>query len=80
MSLVTVNIRGHDYVITDIGMRMLSPRGQYRAQGFPEDYEIEMGHDGRKLTNTQQTEKCGNRFSHPVARALVVANCAHLFN
>lgn len=80
MTLVTVNIRGQDYVITDICMRMLTPREQYRAQGFPENYKIETGHDGRKLTKTEQTEKCGNSVSPPVADALTGANAAHLFN
>lgn len=79
MSLVTVNICGQAYVITDICMRMLTPREQYRAQGFPEGYEIETGHDGRKLTKTEQTEKCGNSVSPPIADALASANVAHMF-
>lgn len=37
--LVTVN--GAEYQITDIGMRMLTPRELYRAQGFREDYIID---------------------------------------
>src|SRR5204862_5145818 len=32
--LVTVMIGGEEYAIVDIGMRMLSPRELYRAQGF----------------------------------------------
>ncbi|KPU83662.1 DNA methyltransferase, partial [Marinosulfonomonas sp. PRT-SC04] len=34
--VVTVNIHGQTYAITDIGMRMLTPREQFRAQGFPD--------------------------------------------
>jgi DNA (cytosine-5)-methyltransferase 1 len=30
-----VTVKGIDYVIADIGMRMLQPRELYRAQGFP---------------------------------------------
>src|SRR5690606_27606275 len=33
--LVTVTIGGEEYVIVDIGMRMLTPRELFAAQGFP---------------------------------------------
>jgi hypothetical protein len=36
--LVTVTIAGEKYVIVDIGMRMLTPRELFAAQGFPADY------------------------------------------
>src|SRR5690606_6582117 len=35
LALVTVVIKGSPYVIVDIGMRMLTPRELYLAQGFP---------------------------------------------
>jgi DNA (cytosine-5)-methyltransferase 1 len=76
--LVTVNISGETYAITDIGMRMLTPREQFRAQGFPESYIIDRQADGTPLTITEQTRMCGNSVSPPIARALVAANCAHL--
>ena len=41
--LVTVEIGGEPYVIADIGMRMLSPRELFRAQGFPDSYIIDRG-------------------------------------
>lgn len=78
LGLVTVNVQGQTYAITDIGMRMLTPREQFRAQGFPESYIIETGSNGETLTKTQQTHKCGNSVSPPVAKALVAANCPHL--
>jgi DNA (cytosine-5)-methyltransferase 1 len=37
-----VTIHGEDYVIIDIGLRMLTPRELYRAQGFPDDYIIDV--------------------------------------
>jgi DNA (cytosine-5)-methyltransferase 1 len=77
-SLVTVTIAGETYAVTDIGMRMLTPREQFRAQGFPETYQIDRQADGSPLTITEQTRMCGNSVSPPVARALVAANCAHL--
>ncbi len=36
-----VTVRGVDYVIVDIGMRMLTPRELFNAQGFPPDYVID---------------------------------------
>ncbi|MCV2870667.1 DNA cytosine methyltransferase [Defluviimonas sp. WL0002] len=76
--LVTVQIDGQTYAIADIGMRMLTPREQFRAQGFPDSYRIEAGADGRALTKTEQTRMCGNSVCPPLAEALVRANCAHL--
>lgn len=76
--LVTVEIAGEEYAIVDIGMRMLTPREQFAAQGFPSDYIIDRGADGKPMPKTQQTHKCGNSVSPPVAAALVAANCPHL--
>lgn len=76
--LVTVDIDGQTYAITDIGMRMLTPREQFRAQGFPDSYKIDAGADGRVLTKTDQTRMCGNSVCPPLAKALAAANCAHL--
>lgn len=71
-------IDGETYAITDIGMRMLTPREQFRAQGFPDSYVIDRGHDGRPMTKTEQTRMCGNSVCPPLARALVEANCSKL--
>ena len=72
--LVTVTIAGEEYVIVDIGLRMLSPRELFNAQGFPPDYIIEHDAEGRKLTKTAQVAKCGNSVCPPLAEALVRAN------
>lgn len=74
--VVTVNIDGEPYVITDIGMRMLSPRELFRAQGFSDSYIIDRGADGKPITKTDQVSKCGNSVCPPMARALVAANFA----
>jgi DNA (cytosine-5)-methyltransferase 1 len=76
LSLVTVTIDGEPYVITDIGMRMLTPRELFRAQGFPDSYIIDRGADGAPITKTQQVAKCGNSVCPPMAAALVRANYA----
>jgi DNA (cytosine-5)-methyltransferase 1 len=69
-----VFVHGEPYAIVDIGMRMLTPRELYRAQGFPESYLIERGADGRALTKTAQVRMCGNSVCPPMAEAYVRAN------
>lgn len=76
--LVTVEIDGATYAIADIGMRMLTPRERFRAQGFPDSYIIDRRLDGSAITQTVQGRCCGNSVCPPVAEALVRANCAHL--
>lgn len=71
-----VTIKGQPYAIVDIGLRMLSPRELYRAQGFPDSYQIDTGADGRPLTKTAQVRMCGNSVCPPLARAIVAANYA----
>jgi DNA (cytosine-5)-methyltransferase 1 len=74
--LVTVTIEGEEYVIVDIGMRMLTPRELFNAQGFPPDYIIDRDAEGRPITKTAQVAKCGNSVCPPIARALAGANVA----
>jgi DNA (cytosine-5)-methyltransferase 1 len=73
--LVTCNIGGQEYAIADIGMRMLTPRELFRAQGFPDSYIIDPPVDGRAMTKTASIARCGNSVCPPLARALVEANC-----
>ena len=77
-----VTVHGEPYQITDIGMRMLSPRELYRAQGFPDSYKIQIEYNGKTLTKTAQVRMCGNSVCPPLAEALVRANMAEsvLFN
>lgn len=74
LALVTVTIKGTPYVIVDIGMRMLTPRELYRAQGFPDNYVIDTGHDGRKFSNKAQVMMVGNSVSPWPMMALIKAN------
>jgi len=74
LALVTVHLAGEPYVIVDIRLRMLQPHELYRAQGFPANYVIDQGHDGRKLTKTEQVRMCGNSVCPPVMAALARAN------
>jgi DNA (cytosine-5)-methyltransferase 1 len=75
---VTVAIGAETFTIVDIGMRMLTPRELFSAQGFPPDYIIELEHNGKPLPKSDQIACCGNSVSPPMARALVAANCGHL--
>jgi len=74
LALVTVHLAGEPYVIVDIRLRMLQPHELYKAQGFPANYVIDQGHDGRKLTKTEQVRMCGNSVCPPVMAALARAN------
>lgn len=69
-----VTVHGQDWIIADIGMRMLIPRELYRAQGFPESYIIDRRSDGTPLIKTAQIRMCGNSVCPPVAEAIVRAN------
>ena len=75
--LVTVTIAGEPYAIVDIGMRMLTPRELFLAQGFPADYIIELEVNGRPLTKTAQVRMCGNSVSPVMARALASVDAAN---
>jgi len=73
-TLVVVHINGDPYVMTDIGMRMLTPRELFLAQGFPPNYIIDSGADGRVITKTEQIHKCGNSVPPQLVEAIVRAN------
>ena len=74
LALATVTIKGTPYVIVDICLRMLQPAELYKAQGFPGDYIISHGADGKPFTKTQQVHMCGNSVSPPPMAALARAN------
>ena len=69
-----VVVRGENYFIADIGMRMLQPHELYAAQGFPENYIIAPIIKGRPLGKVAQVRMCGNSVCPPVAQAIVAAN------
>ena len=69
-----VTVAGIDYQIVDIGLRMLTPRELYNAQGFPPDYEIEVDCYGNAYPKKEQVARCGNSVPPAFATALVRAN------
>lgn len=70
-----VTIKGQDYQIVDIGLRMLTPRELYHAQGFAADYIIgDQPSQGLTLTKSAQVRMCGNSVCPQLSEALVRAN------
>jgi DNA (cytosine-5)-methyltransferase 1 len=71
-----VTVHGTDYVIADIGMRMLVPRELARAQGFHDAYRLDLEVEGKPLSKTAQVRMIGNSVCPPLSRALVAAQFA----
>ncbi|WP_157456775.1 DNA cytosine methyltransferase [Carnobacterium maltaromaticum] len=69
-----VTIKGEDYKIVDITLRMLQPRELFLAQGFPGNYIIDKDQNGEKISKAKQIARCGNSVSPPIPKALVRAN------
>lgn len=72
--VLLLDIDGTDYFIYDIGMRMLTPRELYKAQGFPDDYKIEFDVNGKPYSKKEQIARCGNAVCPPMAEAVARAN------
>ncbi|WP_243143205.1 DNA cytosine methyltransferase [Roseburia intestinalis] len=73
-----VTIKGVDYQIVDIGLRMLEPRELYGCQGFPDDYIIDHDYTGKTYPRSEQVRRCGNAVCPPIPAALVKANLSEL--
>ena len=73
-----VTIKGTDYQIVDIGLRMLEPRELYGCQGFPDDYIIDHDYTGKTYPRSEQVRRCGNAVCPPIPAALVRANLPEL--
>lgn len=69
-----VTVRGEQYQIVDIGMRMLEPHELFAAQGFPHDYIIDRDAAGNPIPKYKQVARCGNSVCPALAEALVRAN------
>lgn len=77
--ILLLEINGQTYFIKDIGLRMLKAKELKIAQGFPEDYIIDIEpYIGKKYSEAKQIARLGNAVCPPVATALVRANCADI--
>ena len=72
--VILFQIAGRLYYLADIGLRMLTPRELYRANGFPDDYIIDRDYTGKEYGKAKQVARCGNAVPPPFATALVRAN------
>lgn len=72
--VLLLNVRDGWYFISDIGLRMLTPRELYDAMGFPHDYIIDRDIHGNPIKRADQVARCGNAVCPAVAEALVRAN------
>lgn len=72
--VILLHIRGSWYYISDIGLRMLTPRELYDAMGFPHDYCIDFDVDGKPYSKADKVARCGNAVCPAVSEALVRAN------
>lgn len=74
LALVTVTVRGTPMVIVDIALRMFDPEELKLCQGFPPDYVISHGHDGRVFSKSKRVHCIGNSVSPLPYMALLEAN------
>ena len=72
--IILLRLNGVWYFIADIGLRMLTPKELYAANGFPADYIIDHDYTGREYPKAKQVARCGNAVPSPFATALVRAN------
>lgn len=73
-----VTIKGVEYQIVDIGLRMLEPKKLYGCQGFPDDYIIDRDYTGKTYPRSEQVRRCGNAVCPPIPAAMVKANLPEL--
>lgn len=77
--ILILEINGIQHFIADVGMRMLKPKELKLAQGFPEDYIIDIEpYIGKKYNEAKQIARLGNAVCPPVATALIRVNCAEM--
>lgn len=76
--ILVLTIGNVDHIIVDIGLRMLTPRELFAAQGFPPDYIIDVDCEGNAYPKSEQVARCGNAVPPPFAVALVRANLPEL--
>lgn len=67
-------IKGKNYKIADIGLRMLSARELFRGMSFSDSYIIDHDYTGKAYPTTAQKARCGNAVVPLLSEALVKAN------
>lgn len=75
---VAIDIKGEQYAIADIFLRMLKPEELKLMQGFPKDYIINRDIEGKPYPIKEQVTRIGNSVVPIMAEALVNAICGYL--
>lgn len=75
---VTIEIKGEQYVLDDVFLRMLKPEELKLMQGFPSDYIIDRDYNWKKYPVCEQVKRIGNSVVPIMAQKLVEANCPYL--
>ena len=73
--VLIIEIDKVQYFISDISMRMLEPRELAKAQGFPEDYALQVD---ESYSKSAQIARIGNSVCPVMAEVLVRANLPEL--
>lgn len=73
--ILIIEIDKVQYFISDISMRMLEPRELAKAQGFPEDYVLQVD---ESYSKSAQIERIGNSVCPVMSEVLVRANLPEL--
>ena len=74
--ILLLRIGGAWYFLSDITMRMLTPKELYAAMGFPPDYIFDFidPSTGKPYPKSAQVARCGNAVCPQMAAAVVRAN------
>lgn len=75
---VLLSIKGQQYIISDIFLRMLKPEELKVMQGFPKDYIIDRDYRWQKYPTAEQVKRIGNSVVPIMAKVIVEANCPYL--
>jgi DNA (cytosine-5)-methyltransferase 1 len=75
--VVTVDLQGETYAVTDIGMRMIQPHEAAAAHELRLPALITVNGVTRPLTKTETTQLVGNSVPKRLPRLLAEANAAH---
>lgn len=70
---IVLEIDGVQWVLVDIGFRMLVARELFLCQGFPPSWIIDLEFHGKPLTKTAQIKCCGNSVPPQLAKAVAMA-------
>ncbi|MGO0987472.1 DNA cytosine methyltransferase [Clostridioides difficile] len=71
-------VKGKEYKIADIGLRMLTPRELFRGQGFSESYVIDRDYKWNSYPKTEQVARCGNSVPPILSKVLIESNLPEL--